>query len=284
MQRVEDSKVRAQEQRNRARELAHETKTHAKYNELRSKLYAQLLDDGMIKSTRSKVTMRYENETWTANGKAVPFQTENKYCGIFSDMGINKSHLTKIDIRPNSTHIMTRSQDGKKTHNITHGQFNHSYNKTHLDYAKAEDPIPPVAPVPPIVPAAPELPAPTFIVPTPSPKITARYGMKASIWPQAHQGIDLKADKGAPVYASTDGIVSLTTTHPSWGNRITLKHNNGYQTLYGHLNSFNVKTGETVKAGQVIGTVGSTGRSTGPHLHFEIRKDGQTINPESYIF
>jgi len=94
----------------------------------------------------------------------------------------------------------------------------------------------------------------------------------------------MASNPSTPVYASKDGHVSLVTTEPAWGNRIILRHENGYQTLYGHLNSFNVKRGQSVKAGDVIGTVGSTGKSTGPHLHFEIRKDGHTVNPETLIF
>ena len=73
------------------------------------------------------------------------------------------------------------------------------------------------------------------------------------------------------------------TTEVNWGKRIILKHANGYQSLYGHMDSLGVSRGQQAKAGDVIGSVGSTGKSTGPHLHFEIRKNGQPVNPLIYV-
>jgi len=175
--------------------------------------------------------------------------------------------MTRVEITPQSTHIVSESKNGQ-THNITHGQFSQT------DFPLAS----------PMLPVITKVVAPSFVVPTVKPKVTAKYGIRGKMWNQTHQGVDLGARTGTPVYASQSGEVHLVTTEPKWGNRIILKHENGYQTLYGHLNSFDVKRGDIVTAGQVIGTVGSTGQSTGPHLHFEIRKDGQTVNPEPLIF
>lgn len=109
-------------------------------------------------------------------------------------------------------------------------------------------------------------------------KITQGY----TAW---HRGIDI-ANKGLPGIAAADsGTVVLTGWPAPWayGNRILIDHGNGYQTLYAHLNAIYVSPGQKVERGQVIGQMGSTGRSTGPHLHFEIRQTGVGINPLSFL-
>lgn len=99
-----------------------------------------------------------------------------------------------------------------------------------------------------------------------------------------HQGLDMVAHHGAPVFASGDGEVTVSGWKESgYGIQIMLKHIRGYQTKYAHLSQTNVAPGQLVKRGQVIGYVGSTGYSTGPHLHYEIIKDGSVINPSSYL-
>jgi murein DD-endopeptidase MepM/ murein hydrolase activator NlpD len=97
--------------------------------------------------------------------------------------------------------------------------------------------------------------------------------------PGYHQGIDISTPKGQPVYATADGIVDSASYSGDYGNLIVLRHDFGLTTRYGHLNSYNVSVGSTVKRGDVIGYVGSTGRSTGSHLHYEILVNGKLINP-----
>ncbi|MDR1990618.1 MAG: M23 family metallopeptidase [Acidobacteriaceae bacterium] len=97
--------------------------------------------------------------------------------------------------------------------------------------------------------------------------------------PGFHQGLDIATPKGQPVYATADGRVESAATSGDYGNLIVLDHEFGLTTRYGHLSAFNVKTGDTVHRGDVIGYVGSTGRSTGAHLHYEILANGQLINP-----
>lgn len=95
-----------------------------------------------------------------------------------------------------------------------------------------------------------------------------------------HLGIDYAAPKGAPVYAATDGTVTIAGYHHSYGNYVVIEHEGGtIRTLYAHLNDLNVEEGQTVTAGQLIGTVGSTGETTGNCLHFEVRSYGQRIDP-----
>ena len=98
-----------------------------------------------------------------------------------------------------------------------------------------------------------------------------------------HRGIDLAAPFGANVYASNDGVVLNCSKTPIYGNYITLSHSNNYETLYAHLSKIIVKAGDKVVSGQKIGEVGTTGKSTGPHLHFEIRRDGKAIEPTQLI-
>jgi len=97
--------------------------------------------------------------------------------------------------------------------------------------------------------------------------------------PAYHSGIDISAEKGQPVYATADGTVQSAGYTGDYGNLIVLKHAFGLSTRYGHLSAYHVKTGDTVKRGDVIGYIGSTGRSTGSHLHYEILVNGQLMNP-----
>lgn len=105
--------------------------------------------------------------------------------------------------------------------------------------------------------------------------ITGNYTM--------HNGVDLACSSGTPIYASKSGYVTTATYHYAYGNYVTINHMDGFSTLYGHMTYFVVSEGEYVEQGQVIGYVGSTGYSTGPHLHFTIYYDGSTVNPMNYI-
>ena len=97
--------------------------------------------------------------------------------------------------------------------------------------------------------------------------------------PGFHQGLDISTEKGQPVLATAEGVVSSAAYTGDYGNLIVLTHGFGLQTRYGHLSSFAVKPGAHVQRGDVIGYVGSTGRSTGAHLHYEILANGRLINP-----
>ena len=97
--------------------------------------------------------------------------------------------------------------------------------------------------------------------------------------PDFHQGLDISTEKGQPVYATADGTVESASFSGDYGNFIVLKHDFGLSTRYGHLSRFNVAPGASVKRGDVIGLVGSTGRSTGAHVHYEVLANGRLINP-----
>ena len=101
--------------------------------------------------------------------------------------------------------------------------------------------------------------------------------------PAMHPGIDIHAQVGDPVLATADGKVVKAGWFGGYGRMVEINHGNGLSTRYGHLSKLNVKIGQSVKIGQVIGEVGSTGRSTGPHLHYETRIDGEAVNPEKFL-
>ncbi len=98
-----------------------------------------------------------------------------------------------------------------------------------------------------------------------------------------HTGIDIVTFWGAPVYATADGIVSYVGWESGYGKVIKINHGRGISTYYAHLSSYAVRVGQFVKKGQFIGRVGSTGTSIGPHLHYEVRRGGNPINPAAYL-
>lgn len=100
---------------------------------------------------------------------------------------------------------------------------------------------------------------------------------------RAHKGVDLAAPVGTPVYAPADGTVGRASWFSSYGLFIALEHGAEVETRYGHLSRLNVAEGQVVHKGDIIGYVGTTGRSTGPHLHYEVRVDGQAVNPVPYM-
>ena len=97
-----------------------------------------------------------------------------------------------------------------------------------------------------------------------------------------HNGMDIASNMGTTVYAADGGRVVLAEWYGGYGNCIMIEHGNGYKTLYGHLSVISVKNGQTVNQGEAIGQVGSTGNSTGPHLHFEVYLNGGRIDPEQF--
>jgi murein DD-endopeptidase MepM/ murein hydrolase activator NlpD len=116
--------------------------------------------------------------------------------------------------------------------------------------------------------------------------LTSSYGMRTHPvlgGNRKHHGIDLAAPTGTPVYATADGIVSRADWFSSYGLYISIEHGASLQTRYAHLSRLAVANGDVVKKGDLIGYVGSTGRSTGPHLHYEVRVDGVAVNPIPYM-
>lgn len=100
-----------------------------------------------------------------------------------------------------------------------------------------------------------------------------------------HNGMDFTANTGTPVYATGDGVVERADNSASgFGNHVVIRHGFGYESLYAHLSKYNCRAGQHVKRGDVIGYVGSTGRSEGPHCHYEVHKDGKVVNPLNFYY
>lgn len=102
--------------------------------------------------------------------------------------------------------------------------------------------------------------------------------------PRFHYGMDFTAPVGTDIFVTGNGIVKEVGRNAGYGNTIVVDHGYGYETLYGHLSRMNVRVGQTVNRGDVIGFVGSSGASTSPHLHYEVMKNGQKVNPQNYYF
>jgi murein DD-endopeptidase MepM/ murein hydrolase activator NlpD len=100
-----------------------------------------------------------------------------------------------------------------------------------------------------------------------------------------HQGMDFTAPTGSPIYATGDGVIERADAAASgYGNHVVIRHGFGYETLYGHMSKYKCRPGQHVKRGDVIGYVGSTGRSQGPHCHYEVHKDGTVVNPLNFYY
>jgi murein DD-endopeptidase MepM/ murein hydrolase activator NlpD len=100
-----------------------------------------------------------------------------------------------------------------------------------------------------------------------------------------HAGLDFAAPQGTPIYATADGVIKEADYNASgYGNHVVINHGYGYQTLYGHMYRIKARVGQTVKRGEVIGYVGSTGKSTGPHCHYEVHRSGTPVNPIYYFY
>jgi murein DD-endopeptidase MepM/ murein hydrolase activator NlpD len=119
-------------------------------------------------------------------------------------------------------------------------------------------------------------------------ELTSPYGMRKhpiSGEYAMHEGIDISANVGSKIYSTAQGrVVEITYSKYGYGNKVVIQHGYGFETLYAHMDIIYVKRGQWVRKDQLIGTVGNTGRSTGPHLHYEIRKNGELRDPLGYFY
>jgi hypothetical protein len=117
-------------------------------------------------------------------------------------------------------------------------------------------------------------------------EFTSGFGVRSDPFlgrPAMHTGLDFRAQMGDPVRATANGKVASSGWAGGYGRMVEIDHGNGLSTRYGHLSEISVKVGDVIKIGQVIGAVGSTGRSTGPHLHYETRIDGDAVDPQKFL-
>ena len=119
-------------------------------------------------------------------------------------------------------------------------------------------------------------------------RMASGFGYRSDPFTKArkmHQGMDFTAPTGTPIFATGDGIIKRADNSVSgFGNHIVIQHGYGYETVYAHLSKYKCRAGQRVKRGDVIGYVGSTGRSEAPHLHYEVHKDGKVVNPINFYY
>ena len=120
----------------------------------------------------------------------------------------------------------------------------------------------------------------TFAWPANGGYISSQMGHR---WGRTHQGIDIARPSNYTIKASDNGVVKTAGRHSTYGNYVVINHNNGYETLYAHLSKITVSVGQVLEQGSALGVMGSTGRSTGTHLHFEVHKNGAVVNPLAYL-
>ncbi len=118
-------------------------------------------------------------------------------------------------------------------------------------------------------------------------RISSNYGHRENPFTgesiEKHKGLDIKGNYGELIKTTANGNVKFADRRGGYGNCVIIDHGNGFETYYGHLSKISVKKGQKVAAGDIIGKIGSTGRSTGPHLHYEIHRNGKILNPKSYL-
>lgn len=114
--------------------------------------------------------------------------------------------------------------------------------------------------------------------------ISSRYGVSSRIRKSTHTGLDIAASSGTPIKVVADGTITGASYNGSYGNLVKVDHGNGVETWYAHTSKMYVSVGQKVTAGEVIAAVGSTGNSTGAHLHLEIRINGNHVNPQQYLY
>jgi murein DD-endopeptidase MepM/ murein hydrolase activator NlpD len=115
-------------------------------------------------------------------------------------------------------------------------------------------------------------------------EITTYFGEVGPTSPRGHSGLDIADDEGTPIHAADDGtVLKAYWSDDGYGGLVIIDHPAGFETWYAHLSKLGVKPGQTIKRGEQIGLMGSTGYSTGPHLHFEVREDGQLLDPLAYL-
>ena len=124
------------------------------------------------------------------------------------------------------------------------------------------------------------------VVPAAGRHISSNFGYRSDPFsggPALHAGLDFKAPTGAPIFAAARGQVAFVGRRSGYGKVVEIDHGNGLRTRYAHMSAFRARAGQPVATGQVIGAIGSTGRSTGPHLHFEVRLHGEPVNPRPFL-
>ena len=255
----------------------------ANHEQFRAEVMGNLYKDGLIKSKSETVFLSHPNNTMSLNGKALPKTLGAKYCKILEKNGIYDNDV-EITIKPKNITVLTDYDGERHTTKITYGEWSSkdevksNYDSKAKSYVQANSTSKPN----PVIKKSKYKQA-KYVWPSDSQKVSAEFGIKNKFWPQSHKGIDIPAATGTPVYATAEGVVEAAFEDEKYGLTIIIKHKDNRESLYAHLNKIKVKQGQQLRRGQVIGHSGNTGASTGPHLHFEVRENGQAINPRTLL-
>jgi murein DD-endopeptidase MepM/ murein hydrolase activator NlpD len=185
--------------------------------------------------------------------------------GILTELGIDAAH-------PRASNVGGPLVAARLPANA--GTFEHHVHRVHVARAQADRLTRTLASVPLRTPVLGE------------PDVSSGFGMRIDPFiraPAMHTGMDFRGDTGDVVRATADGTVTVAGLNGGYGNMVEISHGNGLTTRYAHLSDVNVKIGQRVRAGHIIGKVGSTGRSTGPHLHYETRVGGDAVDPRRFL-
>ncbi|MEF9952576.1 MAG: peptidoglycan DD-metalloendopeptidase family protein [Clostridium sp.] len=263
--------------------------TYKKINSVVSRLNINSLDEYILKLTalkdnRAASTKAYREPAPSANEARREIVEGYLETAMLQVKTISKREVKTIEhrtrvfrssaMKPGEKRVLQKGSDGKRE--ITK---DYTYRGENLEETIVSSDLLKKKPIEEVVIQGVKSSKPIFMVPA-NGRFSSYYGAR---WGKTHKGVDIAAPIGEPVVASEGGEVLFSGDKGTFGKCVIIRHSNGYETLYAHNSALVVKTGEKVYKGQVIAKVGNTGRSTGPHLHFEIKSAGTSIDPMRLI-
>jgi len=235
-----------------------EVKTYAAKTKIDNSLFADLgkagVPDGIINDMIQAYSWNvdFQRDIW--GGESVELLYETKETEDGSYVRSNRLMFAKLTLRDKEIPIyLFKKKDGHETYFEPDGQsIRRALMRTPVDGAR----------------------------------LSSKYGKRRHPvlgYAKMHKGVDFAAPTGTPIYAAGDGVIERANRFGSFGNYVKIRHNDSYKTAYAHLHGFakGISSGKRVKQGDVIGYIGTTGRSTGPHLHYEVHKHNKQVNPHS---
>ena len=205
--------------------------------------------------------------------KAVKAQSVVKFLNVLGSRGIFLAALLSVFAAPAAAADAAPAGVGGPFEAVQPLKSAPNFKQLFSSWKKLEEPVKPVVAIP-------------STQPVKGTALTSGYGVRSDPFrgrAAMHAGIDLAGPLGTPIYATADGYVGRAEWAGGYGNLVELNHGRGIQTRYGHLTRSTVQSGQAIKRGQLIGYMGSTGRSTGSHLHYEVRIDGKAVNPIPFM-
>jgi len=240
---IKESRITAQDVRSVEESIAYITERENPLITVLSKQYYSVCEDVKEEQTYSSVSFSYD---LFSKIKAGDFKTTREYDVLLT---MENHVILKREIKDKKLVLTARDQEGYK-----------GLQFTEAESMRVEFRFEPPAEM----------------------NVTSPYGV-SRMETGYHLGVDLYNPEGTPIVAAAAGVVSYVGTQDSYGKLVIINHGYNVQTYYSHCRSIDVREGDVVEAGDYIGTVGSTGRTTGPHLHFELRIDGGTLDPTDYV-